>query len=149
MALRAAALEAVGNLAFAAEARKHLLARSQLLQAVHHISAAADPIRLKTAAVRVLAILGENDKVREAVGLKPIDGRGLRVLSMDGGGMKGIATLRVLRQLEMLTGKRICELFDVIVGTSTGGLLSVAIGLRHMTLDECEAIYKNLGQKVC
>jgi hypothetical protein len=34
------------------------------------------------------------------------------------------------------------------VGTSTGGLLAVAIGLRQMTPDECSYIYKVLGQKV-
>ena len=34
------------------------------------------------------------------------------------------------------------------MGTSTGGLLAVALGLRHMTLDECTFIYKVLGQKV-
>ena len=34
------------------------------------------------------------------------------------------------------------------VGTSTGGLLSVAVGLRKMSLDDCNFIYKVLGQKV-
>ena len=33
-------------------------------------------------------------------------------------------------------------------GTSTGGLLSVAVGLRKMSLDDCNFIYKVLGQKV-
>ena len=33
------------------------------------------------------------------MGRAPIRGRGLRVLTMDGGGMKGIATLRLLRQV--------------------------------------------------
>ena len=42
---------------------------------------------------------GENDAVRRAVGRARIQGRGLRVLTMDGGGMKGIATLRLLRQV--------------------------------------------------
>ena len=40
------------------------------------------------------------------------------------------------------------DMFDLIVGTSTGGLLAVAMGLRNMSLDECDKIYKVLGQKV-
>jgi len=70
------------------------------------------------------------------------------VLAMDGGGMKGMATVRLLRALEERTGRQIHDLFDLIVGTSTGGLLAVAIGLRKFTLDECDAIYKVLGQRV-
>ena len=34
------------------------------------------------------------------------------------------------------------------VGTSTGGLLAVALGIRKMGIDECEFIYKVLGRKV-
>lgn len=47
--------------------------------------------RVSVAAVRALAILGENDTVREAVGRAPLAGRGVRILSMDGGGMKARA----------------------------------------------------------
>ncbi len=56
--------------------------------------------------------------------------------------MQGIAIIRVLRQLESRTGRRIYELFDLICGTSTGGILAVALALRHFTLDECEQIYR-------
>jgi hypothetical protein len=34
------------------------------------------------------------------------------------------------------------------VGTSTGGLLAVALGLRRMSVEQCTFIYKVLGQKV-
>jgi len=44
-------------------------------------------------------VTGENDAVRRAVGRAPVSGRGLRILTMDGGGMKGIATLRLIRQV--------------------------------------------------
>ena len=56
--------------------------------------------------------------------------------------MKGMATVRMLRQLEQRTGRHISELFDLIVGTSTGGLLAVALGLRRMSMDDAEDIYK-------
>lgn len=59
--------------------------------------------------------------------------------------MKGLATVRVLKEIEKGTGKRIHELFDLICGTSTGGMLAVALGIKLMTLDQCEEIYKNLG----
>lgn len=85
---------------------------------------------------------GENDAVCKAVGRKPITGRGVRILSMDGGGMKGIATLRLLKQLEERTGCRIHELFDLIAGTSTGGILATALAVRQATLLECEEIYR-------
>ncbi|WP_341751443.1 patatin-like phospholipase family protein [Candidatus Tisiphia endosymbiont of Piscicola geometra] len=51
------------------------------------------------------------------------------VLSLSGGGVKGIAQLVVLAEIERITGKYIVELFDVIVGTSVGGLLAVLFGI--------------------
>ena len=59
--------------------------------------------------------------------------------------MKGLATVQILKAIEKGTGKRIHELFDLICGTSTGGMLAVALGIKLMTLDRCEEIYKNLG----
>lgn len=44
--------------------------------------------RVRMAATRMLAVLGEGEAVRRAVGRPPLAGRGVRVLSMDGGGMK-------------------------------------------------------------
>lgn len=52
---------------------------------------------------------------------------GSRVLCLDGGGIRGLIQLEILSQLEIKTGRRITELFDWIVGTSTGGI--IALGL--------------------
>jgi hypothetical protein len=49
--------------------------------------------RVRVAATRALAVLGEGEAVRRAVGRPPLAGRGVRVLSMDGGGMKVRASL--------------------------------------------------------
>ena len=38
---------------------------------------------------------------------------------------QGLVQLEVLRKIEDLTGKRITELFDWIVGTSTGGIVTL------------------------
>lgn len=51
----------------------------------------------------------------------------LRVLSIDGGGVRGIIPARILREIETRTGKRTHELFDLIVGNSTGGILALGL----------------------
>ena len=73
---------------------------------------------------------------------------GIRVLSLDGGGMKGLSTIRMLREIERITNKPLRESFDLVVGTSTGALLTVALMIKGFSLDECEAVYKEVGHKV-
>src|SRR4029078_3479942 len=51
----------------------------------------------------------------------------IRVLSIDGGGIRGIIPATVLESIEERTGKRISDLFDLITGTSTGGLLALGL----------------------
>ena len=53
----------------------------------------------------------------------------VRILSLDGGGIKGVFTASVLATLERETGRSIVDYFDLIVGTSTGGILSLGLGL--------------------
>ncbi|KAJ1163980.1 hypothetical protein NDU88_004427 [Pleurodeles waltl] len=90
--------------------------------------------------------------VREALALigyiDPVKGRGIRVLSIDGGGTRGIVALQSLRKLEELTGKPIHQLFDYICGVSTGSILAFMIGLFHIPLEECEELYEKLGTDV-
>lgn len=74
--------------------------------------------------------------------------RGIRILALDGGGMKGIATILMLKEFENRTGERIFDLFDLIGGTSTGAMLACEIGLLNFSLDHCMEIYKSLGHKV-
>ena len=152
----AAALEAVGNLCFGERALGALRARPALMAAVDRLAftsrqGVARGASVRAGAVRVLAILGDNAAVQRALGRpgpSTRGARGVRILSMDGGGMKGLAAVRMLRELEARSGRRVHELFDLVVGTSTGGLLAVALALRRLTLDDCEAIYKVLGRRV-
>lgn len=51
----------------------------------------------------------------------------VRVLSIDGGGIRGIIPALLLAEIEKRTGKPISQLFDLISGTSTGGI--IALGL--------------------
>lgn len=59
--------------------------------------------------------------------LKMLRDAGSRILFLDGGGMKGLVQIEILSQLEERTGRRITELFDWIVGTSTGGIIALAL----------------------
>ena len=52
---------------------------------------------------------------------------GQRVLCLDGGGMRGLIQLEVLRQITESTGKSIPELFQWVVGTSTGAIVALAL----------------------
>jgi patatin-like phospholipase/acyl hydrolase len=49
------------------------------------------------------------------------------VLSLDGGGTRGLYTARLLQAIEEECGKPISEIFDVVSGTSTGGILALAL----------------------
>lgn len=50
-----------------------------------------------------------------------------KILTLDGGGIKGLYAAKLLAQIELKTGKLIGDYFDMICGTSTGGLLALAI----------------------
>ena len=51
----------------------------------------------------------------------------MRVLSIDGGGIRGLIPALVLAEIERRSGRRVFELFDLIAGTSTGGILACAL----------------------
>ncbi len=70
--------------------------------------------------------------------------RRYRILSLDGGGVKGAYTASVLHTLEKLSGKSISDHFDLITGTSTGGIIAVAIGL-GVALREIVDLYVKRG----
>ncbi|KAJ4838695.1 Phospholipase A I [Turnera subulata] len=141
------ALLAIGNLAFCLENRRILVTSESLRDLLMRMTMSPEP-RVNKAAARALAILGENEHLRRAIRGRPVAKQGLRILAMDGGGMKGLATVQILNAIEKGTGKRIHELFDLVCGTSTGGMLAVALGIKQMTLVQCEEIYKNLGKLV-
>ncbi|RYE12227.1 MAG: hypothetical protein EOP34_11220, partial [Rickettsiales bacterium] len=50
-----------------------------------------------------------------------------RLLSLDGGGVRGIVTARILKEFEVRTGKAISQLFDLASGTSTGSLMILGL----------------------
>ncbi|GAB4149302.1 MAG: patatin-like phospholipase family protein [Patescibacteria group bacterium] len=53
--------------------------------------------------------------------------RQVRILSIDGGGVKGVIPAVILAEIESRTGKPISQLFDLVAGTSTGGLITLSL----------------------
>ena len=71
----------------------------------------------------------------------------IRVLSIDGGGIRGILPACVLREIEARTGKDIASLFHLIAGTSTGGI--IACGLLHgVPADKLRDLYVKDGGNI-
>jgi patatin-like phospholipase/acyl hydrolase len=53
----------------------------------------------------------------------------MKILTLDGGGSKGVYTLGVLRELEAMLPAPIHKIFDYIYGTSTGSIIAALLGL--------------------
>ncbi len=70
-------------------------------------------------ALRLVQLLKEKEKCRKVFGS--------RILCLDGGGIRGLVQMCILQEIERRTGKSVTELFDWIVGTSTGGILALAL----------------------
>jgi len=67
-----------------------------------------------------------------------------RILSLDGGGVKGAYSAAVLKEIEEATGKRIVDSFDLVAGTSTGGIIALGLALGRTAADLL-AFYQTRG----
>jgi patatin-like phospholipase/acyl hydrolase len=71
-----------------------------------------------------------------------------RILSIDGGGIRGIVTAVLMERLKATPGlEGFLEQVDLIAGTSTGGLLALGIA-RGLDLDEIHDLYVNDGPEI-
>ncbi len=70
-----------------------------------------------------------------------------RILALDGGGIKGVFAAAFLETIEEATGKRIADHFDLIAGTSTGGIIALGLGL-GMSAREITQFYVNNGPRI-
>ncbi|EDN10954.1 conserved hypothetical protein [Histoplasma mississippiense (nom. inval.)] len=85
----------------------------------------------------------------------------LRVLSLDGGGVRGYSMLILLQELMHRTyveceGKapsrnqipKPCDHFDLIAGTGTGGLIALMLGRLRLDLETCKDVYVRMTRRV-
>ena len=113
-----------------------------------------DPVR--AAAARILNALGAPSRSLAPLPLGPRGGgvRPVRVLSLDGGGVRGLVEIGILRTI-LATAQaawphplpdgsppvHLCDLFDLVVGTSTGGIIAAGIA-NGLSLDDLERVYR-------
>jgi uncharacterized protein len=77
-----------------------------------------------------------------------------RILSIDGGGIRGIIPALVLAEIERRTARPTAHLFDLIAGTSTGGILAIGLAVpktRSAALYSAEQLadmYQNQGARI-
>jgi hypothetical protein len=77
-----------------------------------------------------------------------------RILSLDGGGVRGILAAGILSEIERRLARRsgrpdfrLCEYFDLIGGTSTGAILAAGLALGK-TCAECAELYREIAPDV-
>ena len=73
----------------------------------------------------------------------------MKVLAIDGGGIRGLIPALVLAEIERRTERRIADLVDMIAGTSTGGILACALGRPEpLPAAEVASLYVEEGPKI-
>lgn len=96
--------------------------------------------QMRRMANQILAAIGYNHWVRKIPGQK-----GLRILCLDGGGSRGIASVVVLNHIvEALGGVEVADCFDMVVGTSTGAIIAFLVGLKRETSKQTEKRYDSM-----
>ncbi len=106
-----------------------------------------------------VAMAGESDvdalvkQVLEQMARLPLgrretaEGQPFRILCLDGGGIRGVFTASVLAKWESMTGHRAADHFDLIAGTSTGGILALGLGL-GLTAQAIVDFYRSEGPHI-
>jgi patatin-like phospholipase/acyl hydrolase len=79
----------------------------------------------------------------------------IKVLAIDGGGIRGVIPATVLAEIETRTGSHISELFDLVAGTSTGGILALGLvkpanggGRPDFAASDLAALYEKEGTRI-
>lgn len=82
----------------------------------------------------------------------PSHSKDLCLLSLDGGGVRGLSILQILKRLmdgiDPINPPKPCDYFDMIGGTSTGGLIALMLGRMKMSVDECIEAYSALAPTI-
>lgn len=70
-----------------------------------------------------------------------------KMLALDGGGIRGVLTLQILKAIETQLGKKLCDYFDYIAGTSTGAIIAAGLSI-GMSVDELISFYRETGTEM-
>lgn len=70
-----------------------------------------------------------------------------KILSIDGGGIKGLYSAKIIEHLEDKYKCLVSDHFDMICGTSTGGLIALALALKLPSKDICK-FYEDYGRQI-
>jgi len=82
--------------------------------------------------------------LRDDTPLRPI-----HILCLDGGGVRGIASIAMLDEILNACGFQYAqETFDLICGTSTGGIIAVCMGVMSRDCDETHGMYKECAGEI-
>jgi len=69
------------------------------------------------------------------------------ILCLDGGGMRGILSIQLLKSMEKITGMPAYSLFDMVAGTSTGAIIAALLATGH-TAEQTEQRYNLMVDEV-
>ena len=78
----------------------------------------------------------------------------VKILAIDGGGIRGIIPAMLLAHIESVTGRPIAKLFDLVAGTSTGGILALGLtipktaGASLYTAQQFVEMYEHEGPRI-
>ncbi|KAE9366396.1 phospholipase [Stipitochalara longipes BDJ] len=88
----------------------------------------------------------------------PLEREGRCILSLDGGGVRGLSSLLIIKALMAKVNAerkkdgqdavKPCELFDLIGGTSTGGIIAIMLGRLEMDVDDCIKEYTSMFEVI-
>ncbi|KAF5497972.1 Vegetative incompatibility protein HET-E-1 [Colletotrichum siamense] len=84
------------------------------------------------------------------------ENRPIRLLSLDGGGIRGVSSILVLKEVMRQVNidrkpedhLQPWQVFDLIGGTSTGGIIALMLGCLRMSVDECHDVYMKLSKTI-
>jgi predicted acylesterase/phospholipase RssA len=73
----------------------------------------------------------------------------VKVLALDGGGIRGLIAARVLAEIERRCGHPASELFDLVAGTSTGAIIACALTRPEpLAAERIARIYREEGPQI-
>ncbi|KFY31884.1 hypothetical protein V493_00710 [Pseudogymnoascus sp. VKM F-4281 (FW-2241)] len=97
----------------------------------------------------------ENLPPKDRIDQNPLDEPKVCLLALDGGGIRGLSMLLILKELMTRLNQsrkaanleviKPCHVFDLIAGTGVGGLIAIMLGRLEMDVNECISAFNSLA----